>query len=153
MNGRWRRVAAALVAIPLSGLPGGCVVGSALLVAGDAAVTGAKVVGSTTVGAVKTVGHAVTPKSGGNTASEAVRGAGAFARTGMVTFLDTDTAVVVRVPWKRGLTLAGAAAAARLQVAQRAVDVVRSGRVVYANSRFTGAGAALASGDVVRLMH
>jgi hypothetical protein len=38
-----------------------------------------------------------------------------------------------------------------MSVAQRAVDVVRAGKIVYAATRPTGDGAALASGDVVRL--
>ena len=58
---------------------------------------------------------------------------------------------VVRVPWTEGLTLAAASQTAKMSVAQRAVDVVRAGKIVYAATRPAGDGAALASGDVVRL--
>jgi hypothetical protein len=69
----------------------------------------------------------------------------------MVTLVDAATGTMVRVPWTEGLTLAGASQTAKMSVAQRAVDVVRAGKIVYAATRPTGDGAALASGDVVRL--
>jgi hypothetical protein len=58
---------------------------------------------------------------------------------------------VVRVPWQQGLTLASAGDAAKVSVARRAIDIVRAGKVIYSASRGNGPGAALASGDVVRL--
>jgi hypothetical protein len=68
-----------------------------------------------------------------------------------VTLTESATNTVVRVPWQPGLTLAGAGDAAKLRLAQRAVDVVRGGKIVYAAAKVTGDGAVLAPGDVVRV--
>ena len=119
-----------------------------------------KVAGAAVVAVGETAGAVVTTT--GKVAVSAVRAAGAvgrggldaagrLAQTGMVTFADTASGAVVRVPWTEGLTLAGASQTAKMSVAQRAVDVVRAGKIVYAATRPTGDGAALASGDVVRL--
>ena len=83
--------------------------------------------------------------------SSGIDAAAKLAQAGMVTFVDGSTNAVVRVPWSTGMTLAGAGGAARIDLARRAVEVVRAGKVVYAASRPLGEGAALASGDVVRI--
>ena len=119
-----------------------------------------KVAGATVVAVGETAGAVVATT--GKVAVSAVRAAGAvgsggldaasrLAQTGMVTLADAATGTIVRVSWTEGLTLAGASHTAKVSLAQRTVDVVRAGRIVYAATRPTGAGAALASGDVVRL--
>jgi hypothetical protein len=119
-----------------------------------------KVAGAAVIAVGETAGAVVTAT--GKVAVSAVRAAGAagsggldaasrLAQTGMVTLVDAATGTMVRVPWTEGLTLAGASQTAKMSVAQRAVDVVRAGKIVYAATRPTGDGAALASGDVVRL--
>jgi hypothetical protein len=119
-----------------------------------------KVAGAAVIAVGETAGAVVTAT--GKVAVSAVRAAGAagsggldaasrVAQTGMVTLVDAATGTMVRVPWTEGLTLAGASQTAKMSVAQRAVDVVRAGKIVYAATRPTGDGAALASGDVVRL--
>jgi len=55
------------------------------------------------------------------------------------------------VPWRQGLTLAGAVDAAKLRVAQHPVDVVRDGQVVYAAPDGAAANTLVAAGDVVRV--
>ena len=59
--------------------------------------------------------------------------------------------LVVRVPWQQGLTIAGAGNAAKVDLARRAIHVLRGGKVVYSAARLRGDGAPLTSGDVVRL--
>ncbi len=122
--------------------------------------TPVKLAATTVIVAGETAGAVVT-----NTGKLAVSGANAIgniggggidaaaklAQTGMVTFVDVSTGTVVRVPWREGMKLAGAGAAARLDLAKRAVDVVRAGKVIYSATRASGEGAELASGDVVRL--
>lgn len=87
----------------------------------------------------------------GNVGSGGIDAAAKLAQAGMVTFVDVSTGAVVRVPWREGMTLAGAGTAARVDLARRAVDIVRAGKVIYSATRPSGEGAALASGDVVRM--
>jgi hypothetical protein len=118
------------------------VAGTAVVVAGETATAVVTTTGKIAVSAVRAAGKA---------GSSGIDAAGRLAEAGMVTFADTATGTVVRVPWSQGLTLAQASRAANLSLAQHAVDVVRAGKVVYAASRPTGEGAVLASGDVVRV--
>lgn len=117
------------------------------------AATGVVVAGETAGAVVTTTGKlAVSGVNAiGNVGSGGIDAAARLAQTGMVTFVDGSTGAVVRVPWREGMTLAGAGTAARLDLARRAVDIVRAGSVIYSAPRATGGGAALASGDVVRL--
>lgn len=134
-------------------LLGGCLVASAVKGVGDVAVAGVEVAGKTTVAVVKTTGHVAGAAlgSGGEVAADGVKAAGKLARAGTITFLDTASGAVVRVPWQQGLTLVGAGAAAKVQVAARAVEVIRAGRIAYSASKRASGAVSLASGDVVRL--
>jgi hypothetical protein len=87
----------------------------------------------------------------GSVGSGGLDAAAKLAQVGMVTFVDASTGTVVRVPWQEGITLAGAGDAAKVDVARRAIDVLRAGKVIYSASRGGSGGTALASGDVVRL--
>ncbi len=118
------------------------VAGSAVVVAGETATAVVTTTGKIAVSAVRAAGRA---------GSAGIDAAGRLAQAGMVTFADTATGTIVRVPWSQGLTLASASHAANLSLASRAVDVVRAGKVVYAATQPSGDGALLASGDVVRL--
>lgn len=122
--------------------------------------TPVKLAATTVVVAGETAGAVVTTTgklavSGvnaiGNVGSGGIDAAAKLAQTGMVTFVDVSTGAVVRVPWREGMTLAGAGTAARIDLARRAVDIVRAGKVIYSATRPSGEGAALASGDVVRM--
>ena len=118
------------------------VAGAAVVVAGETAGAVVTTTGKVAVSAVRAAGAV---GSGGLDA------AGRLGQAGMVTLADTAAGTVVRVPWSPGLTLAGAGNAAHVSLAQRAVEVVRAGKIVYTAMRPTGEGAALVSGDVVRL--
>jgi hypothetical protein len=117
-------------------------VATTVVVAGEAAGAVVTATGRVAVSAVKAVGSV----GGGG-----IDAAGKLAQAGMVTFVDATTGTLVRVPWQEGLTLARAGDAARISLVQRAIDVVRAGRVIFSASRGTGEGAPLAAGDVVRL--
>lgn len=140
---------AAAVGAPL----GGCLVYDVVSVPVKLAATTAVVAGEAAGAVVSTTGKVAVSavRATGSVASGGIESAGRLAVAGMVTFVDVASGSVVRVPWREGLTLAGAGDAAKLRVAQRAVDVVRAGMVVYSTPRASGVGATLASGDVVEL--
>ena len=126
----------------------------------DAAAAPVKLAAATVVVAGKTATSVVTntgkvamsaAEAVGNVGSDGIDSASRLAQVGMVTFVDASSGTIVRVPWEDGITLAAAGGAARVNLARRAVDVVRAGRVIYSASKVEGSGAALASGDVVRL--
>jgi hypothetical protein len=87
----------------------------------------------------------------GNIGSGGIDAASRLAQAGMVTFVDVSTGTIVRIPWQEGLTLAGAGNAAKVELARKAINVLRAGKVIYSASKLSGDGASLASGDVVRL--
>ncbi len=132
---------------------GGCLAYQVVSVPVKLAATTAVVAGDTAGAVVTTTGKIAVSavRAAGNVGSGGIDAASRLAQAGMVTLVDAATTSVVRVPWREGLTLAGAADAARLPVVLRAVDVVRAGRIVYSATRASGDGAVLASGDVVRL--
>lgn len=95
-----------------------------------------------------------TVKVAGSVAGGAVKLAAGLARAGVVTFVDVaNQDQVSRVPWRQGMTVASAGAAAKVRLAQREVRVVREGRVVYATANEAGsaADATVAAGDVVQV--
>ena len=139
---RCARLAPLLVlaaAVPL----GGCLVYDVASAPVKVAVGTAEVAGSVAVGTVKVAGSMT-----GSTIKAVAR----LAKAGTVTFLDVaNNNQVQRVPWRQGLTLAGAVDAAKLRVAQHPVDVVRDGQVVYAAPDGAAANTLVAGGDVVRV--
>ena len=95
-----------------------------------------------------------TVKAAGSVAGGAIKLAAGLARAGAVTFVDVaNNNQVTRVPWRPGLTLAGAGEAAKVNLVRRAVDVVRDGKLVYsaANGVDQTASAPVAGGDVVQV--
>ena len=119
------------------------------------AATTVAAAGETAGAVVSTTGKiaASAVRATGSVGSGGIDAAAKLARNGMVTFVDAATSNVVRVPWQGGLTLAGAGDAAKIRIAQRAVEVVRGGRLVYSATRVSGGGTGtvLAAGDVVQL--
>jgi hypothetical protein len=118
------------------------VAATAVNVTTDTAGAAIKVTGKVAVSAINAAGRV---GSGG------IDAASRLSTAGMVTFVDVGTGVVTRVPWRRGVTLIAAGADARIQLARRALEVVRAGTVVYSANHLAGPGTELASGDVVRL--
>ncbi len=156
MRGRRRpaflRAGAVLVGAALPAL-NGCLAYEVVKVPVDVATTAVVVTGETAGAAVKATGQiAVTAfDAAGRVGSGGIDSASRLAQTGMVTFVDVGTGTIVRVPWREGTTLASAGAAARVEMAHRAIDVVRAGSVVFSAPKLSGEGTAVASGDVVRL--
>lgn len=146
--------APALLGSALAALPGGCLVY-------DVASAPVKVAAKTVVVAGETTGTVITTtgkvaigavRATGSVASGGLDASAQLARTGMVTFADGVSGAVVRVPWSKGLTLAGASATAKVSTAQRAVEIVRAGKSLYSATNPPATTLALHSGDVVRLL-
>lgn len=131
----------------------GCLVYKAVKTTGKLAATTVIVAGETATTAVKVTGRVANSalSSSGALTATSIETLAALAQAGMVTFVDVATGTVVRVPWQEGMTLGGAAAAARVQVARRAVDFVREGKLVYTAARAVRGSLVLNPGDVVRL--
>lgn len=121
---------------------GGCLVYHAAKVPVKVAVGATEVVGGVAIGTLKVAGAA---------AGGAISLAAGLAQAGAVTFADVATNDVTRVPYRKGLTLAGASDAAKVPLARRAVDVVRDGKVIYSAPNGLDKNMTVASGDVVRL--
>lgn len=152
-SGRVRAVGVACLVVagcaPLAGCLAYRVVSAPVKVAGAAVIAVGETAGAVVTATGKVAVSAV--RAAGAAGSGGLDAASRLAQTGMVTLVDAASGTMVRVPWTEGLTLAGASQTAKMSVAQRAVDVVRAGKIVYAATRPTGDGTALASGDVVRL--
>jgi len=121
---------------------GGCLVYQVASAPVKVAVGTAEVAGSVAVGTAKVA----TSVAGG-----AIKLAAGLAQAGVVTLVEVGSNKVTRVPWREGLTLAGAGDAAKLRMAQRAVDVVRDGKVVYSAANGPDQDAPVAPGDVVQV--
>ena len=131
-------------------------------VAGKSVVVGGKVAGSAVAGAGRvavcgtgagTRVAAASLDAGGSLSAASIRALSQMAAAGMVTFVDVSTGSVTRVPWRAGLNVYGSGALARIQVAERALAVVRGGQLVYRTAKAMAAARALPvqPGDVIRL--
>lgn len=121
---------------------GGCLVYDVASVPVKVAVGTAEVAGNVAIGTVKVAG---------SVAGGAIKLAARLAQAGAVTFVELESNKVTRVPWREGLTLVGASDAAKLRTAQRVVDVVRDGKVVFSAANGAEKNAPLAAGDVVEV--
>ncbi len=123
---------------------GGCFVYHVASAPVKVAVGAAEVAGGVAIG---------TAKVAGSVAGGTLKLAARLARAGAVTFFDASNNDVKRVPWRPGMTLAGASDAAKVRLSQRSVDIVRDGKVIYsaADGLDKNATAPLASGDVVQV--
>lgn len=145
-----RQLVVVFAVLPLGGCLAYRVVSTPVKLAGTAVVVAGETAGAvvTTTGKVATS----TVRAVGNVGSDGIDSAARLAQAGMVTFVDAASGTVVRVPWQHGLTVAQAGEAARIDTAQRALDVVRAGRVIYSAARGARTSApGIAAGDVVRL--
>jgi hypothetical protein len=128
-------LATKLVTAPLN------LAGAAVGVAGDTASAVVKTSGKVVVGAVRATG---------SVADGGIAAAAKLARAGMVTFIDAADGAVVRVTWAQGMDLLGGAQAAKVQVAARAIQVIRAGKLVQHGAQ-PKVSLPLEAGDVVRL--
>lgn len=137
------------VAMTLSG----CVAFKAVGAAGELAATSVIVVGKTATKVVTTTGKVAASAigAGGTVTSGTIRALAALSQAGMVNFVDVASNAIVRVPWMDGLTLSHGAEIAQIEVARKAVALVRGGRLAYAASKRPRANLRLQAGDVVRL--
>lgn len=131
---------------------GGCAIGRAVAAPVKLTARTVVVAGETTGAVVSSGGKIV---SSGARALGAAGGAGLdaaakLARKDMVTFVNAADGRVSRVAWREGMKLGGAAAAGRIQLAGRGLELIRDGRVVLAARH--AADAIVAAGDVVRLL-
>jgi hypothetical protein len=150
-----RRPADVAAAVALATVPlfGGCLAYKVVTTPVKLAATTVVVTGETAGAAVAATGKVAVSAfdAAGRMGSGGIDSASRLATSGMVTFMDVGTGTVVRVPWREGFTVASAGAEARVQLLSRAVDVVRSGAVIFSAKRLADGGAALAAGDVVRV--
>jgi hypothetical protein len=132
---------------------GGCLAYKAVTAPVKLAATAVVVAGETAGAVVTTTGKLAVSavNATGSVGSGGIDAAARLTETGMVTFVDAASGTIVRVPWRDGLTLASAGTQARVHFAQRAIDVVRAGKVVFSATRLADDGGPLVSGDVVRL--
>lgn len=148
---RGHRISLWLLGSAIGVLPG-CLVYHAVSAPVKVAAKTVVVAGEATGAVVETTGkvavHAV--RAAGTTTDAGIDAAARLARDGTVTFTDAATGSIVRVPWRTGLQFATASAQARISTAQRLVQVVRAGKLIYASAREPLA-LVLHSGDVVRL--
>ncbi len=137
---RWQAVLTAAVCAPL----GGCLAYEVVSAPVKVGVGAAEVAGTVAVD---------TAKVAGSVASGAIKLAASVTRSGTVTFVDlARNDAVARVPWQKGLTLAGASMAAKVSLNQRGVNVVREGKIVLSAANGAAANALVASGDVVQMV-
>ena len=131
----------------------GCLVVEAVGTTGELAATTVIVATKTATAAVKTTGRIATSVIGGSGSLTAgsIEALAKLAQAGMVTFVDAATGVIVRVPWQKGMTLYAGGALAEVKVAERGIDLVRGGKLVFAAAKRARANPRLEAGDVVRL--
>ena len=148
-----KRAALAASAAAWLALHGGCLAYKAVTAPVKLAATTVIVAGETAGAVVTSTGKLAISavNATGNVGSTGIDAAAKLAQAGMVTFVDVSTGTIVRVPWQQGMTLASAGDAAKVDIARRAIDVLRAGKIIYSASKLAGEGAALASGDVVRI--
>ncbi len=114
-------------------------------------VTVGETAGSAVVNTGK-VARAAFSTSGGLTAAT-IDSLGRLSEAGMVTFVDVAADVIVRVPWRQGLTLASSGQLAQVDYATKALAVVRAGKLVLQAGSATPSLGQLPvnAGDVIRV--
>ena len=134
-------------------MTGGCLAYEVVATPVELAADTVIVTGKAADAAVKATGHLAGSafEGSGRVGSAGIDAASRLAATGMVTFVDVGTGTVTRVPWRAGVTLAGAGATARVELARKAVDLVRAGALVFSSTYPAAKATPLASGDVVRI--
>lgn len=145
--------AGALLALAGAGGLSGCLAYKVVAAPVKLAATTAVVAGETATAVVTNTGKLAVSAANatGSVGSTGIDAAAKLAQAGMVTFVDGSNGSIVRIPWREGLSLSGAGSAAQVEIARRAIQVLRAGRVIFSGARGSGGAPALASGDVVRL--
>lgn len=89
----------------------------------------------------------------GELSAQTIENLSRMSRAGMITFVDFSNGSVVRVPWRAGLNVYGGGALAQVQTAERALAIVRDGRLFYNTLRALAdvRSLPLKPGDVLRL--
>lgn len=89
----------------------------------------------------------------GNLTAQSIENLSRMSQAGMVTFVDFANGSVVRIPWRSGLNVYGGSALANVQTADRALAIIRNGRLVFNTLRALAEVRAmpLQPGDVLRL--
>jgi hypothetical protein len=89
----------------------------------------------------------------GELSAQVIQNLSRLSQAGMVTFVDFSDGSVIRVPWRAGLNVYGGSALAQVQTAERALALVRNGRVVFNTLRALAEirSIPLQPGDVLRL--
>lgn len=89
----------------------------------------------------------------GDLTAQTLQNLSRMSQAGMVTFVDFSTGSVVRIPWRAGLNVYGGGALANVRTADRALAVVREGRLVFNTLRALAEARSLPlkAGDVLRL--
>ena len=134
------------------GCSSGCLAIKLVTVPLNLAGTAVGVAGQTAGAVVQTSGQVVAGavRATGTVAASGLAAAAQLARAGMVTFVDAASGTVVRVPWAQGMDLSGGAQAAKVQVAARAIQIIRAGKLVPLGTQ-PAVSSPLAAGDVVRV--
>ncbi len=96
---------------------------------------------------------AATVDAAGTLSAASIRSLSRLSAAGMVTVVDISTGTVVRVPWRPGLSIYGTSVMGKVAVAERALAIVRGGRLVYQTAKALAAARSLPvqPGDVLRL--
>ena len=118
----------------------------------DSAIRGGGTVARSTIRSGTRV-SATTVRATGNLTASTINNLSRMSRAGLITFIDTSGGNVVRVPWRAGLNVYGGSALANLQTVERALAIIRGGRLVYQTVRALAdaRGFQLEPGDVLRL--
>jgi hypothetical protein len=134
-------------AVMLPGLSG-C---SAASMAGRAASTTISVAADVTAATVRGTGKvaAAAVGAGGDVADESLKVAAKLSKSGMVVFFDPKTGATWEAPWKEGLNLLAASELAKVDLALRALRVIRAGKAIGAAGEV--AKLIVKSGDVIEL--
>ncbi len=92
-------------------------------------------------------------EAAGTLSAASIRSLSKLSVAGMVTFVDISTGTIVRVPWRPGLNVYASSVLAKVAVAQRALAVIRGGRLIYQTVKALSATRVMAvqPGDVLRL--
>jgi len=139
------------VALALSGCLAAKTVTAPVKLAAVTVVTVGETTGSAVVNAGKVARAAFS--TSGSLSAATIESLGKLSTAGMVTFVDVAADVIVRVPWREGLTIASSGELAQLDYAAKALALVRGGKLVLQAGKAAQAVGRLPleAGDVIRL--
>lgn len=120
--------------------------------AGRAASTTIGVAADVTAATVRGTGKvaAAAIGAGGDVTDESIKVAAKLSKSGMVVFFDSKTGATWEAPWTEGLKLLAASEMAKVDLALKAVRVIRAGKGISAAGEV--AKLLVKSGDVIELV-